>query len=59
MTSLTSQQSKVCPSCRNLTPPELQVKRISRSSGKQTISFRCKACNDKGKQSKNGAIKTL
>ena len=55
--TVTTKQSKICPSCRGLTPPELQIKRVSRSSGKQTISFRCKACNEKGKQSNNGAIK--
>lgn len=55
--TVTIQKSKICPSCRGLTPPELQIKRVSRSSGKQTISFRCKACNEKGKQSKIGAIK--
>lgn len=44
------QKSKICPSCRKITPPELQVQRISRSSGKQTISFRCKSCNEKGKK---------
>jgi RNase P subunit RPR2 len=42
-------KSKVCPSCRLLTPPELQVIRISRSSGKQTTSFRCKKCDEMGK----------
>ena len=41
-------KSKICPSCRQLTLPELQVKRVSRSSVKQTISFRCKTCDDKG-----------
>jgi RNase P subunit RPR2 len=45
-------KSKVCPSCRLLTPPALQVKRVSRSSGRQTISFRCKACDDRGKKLK-------
>ena len=45
-------KSKICPSCRQLTLPELQVKRVSRSSGKQTISFRCKTCDDKGKKTK-------
>ena len=50
--TITTQQSKICPSCRGLTPPELQIKRVSRSSGKQTISFRCKACNEKGKQNR-------
>jgi len=49
-------KSKVCPSCRLLTPPELQVKRVSRSSGKQTVSFRCKACDDRGKKLKGDLI---
>ena len=41
---------KVCPSCRFLTQPELQVKRVSRSGGRETVSFRCKTCDDKGKK---------
>jgi hypothetical protein len=44
--------TKACPSCHVLTPPEYQVKRVSRSGGKQTISFRCKSCDDKGKKTK-------
>lgn len=40
---------KICPSCLVLTPPEKQVKRVSRSSGKQTVQMRCFACDEKAR----------
>jgi len=40
---------KICPSCLVLTPPEKQVKRVSRSSGKQTVQMRCFACEEKAR----------
>lgn len=46
-------QLKRCPSCRNLTAPSDCVKRISRSSGKTTTSWRCKACVER----KEAAVK--
>lgn len=40
---------KKCPSCLVLTPPEKQVKRVSRSSGKETVQMRCMACEEKAR----------
>jgi RNase P subunit RPR2 len=46
-------KSKICRSCSFLTPPELLTKRISRSNGRQTTTFRCKSCDSKGRALKN------
>jgi len=40
-------EPKTCPGCGRLTPLEEQIKRVSRSSGRQTISWRCKSCEKK------------
>jgi RNase P subunit RPR2 len=42
-------KTKRCPSCLVLTPPDKQVKRVSRSSGKTTVQMRCIACDTKTK----------
>jgi len=56
MTEIT-QEPKICPSCRVLTPFDQLKKIVSRSSGKSTNSWRCVTCIKKISDAKRAATK--